>query len=498
MTNDSSSVSFAPTDLAKIIDLVPSFMVVLRGPEFIVEVANNAYYQLVGHRQLIGKSIREALPEVEERGSFELLDNVYKTGTARIGSAVPIQLQRVSGAPMELRYLNLAYQVLRGPDDAVTGIFAHGIDITERKVAEESLRQAAEAAVHQASAYESTLSAVTDFVYAFDREGRFLFSNKPLLDLLQVSIEGLIGKNFLELGYPEDLAGRLQRQIQQVFTTGEIVVDETPFVSPSGASGYYEYIFSPVLGADREVKEVAGTTRDITARKNAERAVLESDRRKSDFLAMLAHELRNPLAPIKSGDDFLRHAGAGHQKIPALLNMMERQVAQMVRLIDDLMDVSRISRGKIELRREPLEVADVIDQAVETARPFYDQMKHALTVTLPARPVRLSGDRARLAQVIGNLLNNACKFSERGGHVRVTLEQDGDQAIVRVEDDGIGIAPEDRERIFEMFTQIDTALARSKGGLGVGLTLVKDLVEMHGGAVEVHSKGVGRGSEFVL
>ena len=498
MTNDSSSVSFALTDLAKIIDLAPSFMVVMRGPQLIVEVANKAYYQLVGHRQLIGVSIRKAFPEVEGQGFFELLNEVYKSGTAWVGSAVPIQLQRVPGSPLELRYLDIVYQVLRGPDGAVTGIFAHGVDITERKVAEESLRQAAEAAVQQARVYDLTLSSVTDFVYAFDREGRFLFSNKPLLDLLQVSLDSLVSKNFFDLGYPEDLAGRLQRQIQPVFTSGEIVVDETPFVSPSGQPGFYEYILSPVLDTDGRITQVAGITRDITERKNAEQALVESDRRKSDFLAMLAHELRNPLAPIRNGVDFLRQAGGGHAKVPALLNMMDRQITQVVRLIDDLMDVSRISRGKIELRREHFELAPVINQAVEAAQPSYDHMKQDLTVTLPARPVRLSGDPARLAQVIGNLLNNACKFSDRGGHVNVTVERNADQAIVRVRDNGIGIAAKDRERIFEMFTQLDTAIARSKGGLGIGLTLVKDLVEMHGGAVEVHSEGLGRGSEFVL
>jgi len=498
MHSPDPGISFAPTDLAKIIDLAPSFMMVLRGPELIVEVANKAYYQLVGDRQLVGRSIREAFPEVEGQGFFELLENVYKTGTAWIGNAMPIRLHRAPGAPAELRYLDFVYQVLRGPNGAVTGIFTHGIDITERKVAEEGLRQAAEDAVRQTHVYNSTLSAVSDFVYAFDRDGKFLFSNKPLLDLLQVSLDGLVGKNFFELGYPEDLAGKLQRQIEQVFTTGELVVDETPFVSPSGVPGYYEYIFSPVLSTEGKVSQVAGTTRDITARKTAEQALLEADRRKSEFLAMLAHELRNPLAPIRNGVDFLRQAGTSHEKIPALLDMMERQVTQMVRLIDDLMDVSRISRGKIELRPEPLELASVIHQAVEAARPFYEHMDHELTVALPTQPVRVSGDLARLAQVIGNLLNNACKFSERGEPVCVTLERKAEQAIVRVKDQGIGIAAEDRARIFEMFTQIDTALARSKGGLGVGLNLVKDLVEMHGGVVEVHSEGLGRGSEFVL
>ena len=177
---------------------------------------------------------------------------------------------------------------------------------------------------------------------------------------------------------------------------------------------------------------------------------------------------------------------------------MQRQVGHMVRLVDDLLDVSRISRGKIELRKEPVELASVVNHAVEAVRPLCESMDHELTVTLPPKPTYLNADPTRLAQVVGNLLNNACKFTEKGGRIRLTVERDGKQAVIRVQDTGIGIAAEQLPRIFEMFTQVDTSLERSRDGLGIGLTLVKNLVEMHDGTVEARSAGVGQGSEFVV
>jgi CheY-like chemotaxis protein len=170
----------------------------------------------------------------------------------------------------------------------------------------------------------------------------------------------------------------------------------------------------------------------------------------------------------------------------------------MVHLVDDLLDVSRISQDKIELRREPIELASVVHHAVEAVRPDYERMNHELTVTLPSQPTYLNADPIRLAQVVGNLLSNACKFTAKGGRIRLTVEQVGQQAVIRVQDTGIGMAAEQLLRIFDMFAQVDTSLERSRAGLGIGLTLVKKLVEMHGGTVEARSAGVGQGSEFVV
>lgn len=247
-----------------------------------------------------------------------------------------------------------------------------------------------------------------------------------------------------------------------------------------------------------------GHLRDITERKQREQerervaaSLAEANRRKDEFLAMLAHELRNPLAPIHNSVEALRQGGGGNERELAL-RIMERQLAQMVRLIDDLLDVSRISRGKIELKRELLDLASVVDHAIEVARPPCDARSQALEVVLPREPLYVDADPARLIQIVGNLLNNACKFTQQGGRVSLTLEREGQQAVIRIGDNGIGIAGEQLSRIFEMFAQVDTSLERTEGGLGIGLTLVKKLVEMHGGRVEARSAGLGHGSEFVV
>jgi CheY-like chemotaxis protein len=178
--------------------------------------------------------------------------------------------------------------------------------------------------------------------------------------------------------------------------------------------------------------------------------------------------------------------------------MLDRQVVQMVRLVDDLLDVSRVSRGKIELRKERVQLTDVVNRAVESLRSMIQSMEHELTVVVPPHPIWVDADLARLVQVVGNLVNNACKFMDRGGRLTIALEQEDGQAIIRVRDHGVGIAPNEIPRIFDMFTQLETSRQRSAGGLGVGLTLVKILVGMHGGAVEAHSEGIGHGSEFLV
>jgi len=224
----------------------------------------------------------------------------------------------------------------------------------------------------------------------------------------------------------------------------------------------------------------------------------EVDRRKDEFLATLAHELRNPLAPIRNGLQLMKLAGGQAATVERARSMMERQLTQMVRLVDDLMDVSRISRGKLELRKERVPLAAVLNSAVETSRPLIEQMGHELTVTLPKQPLMVDADMTRLAQVFLNLLNNAAKYGDRGGHIQLNVERQGSDVVVTVKDTGIGIAADQLPRVFEMFTQVDRSLEKSHGGLGIGLTLAKRLVEMHGGTVEARSEGPGKGSEFIV
>lgn len=228
------------------------------------------------------------------------------------------------------------------------------------------------------------------------------------------------------------------------------------------------------------------------------RNVQESDRHKNEFLSMLAHELRNPLAPIRNAIQLLRLDRSATVNAQAVHDMIDRQVHQLVRLVDDLLDLSRITRGKIHLKIETVDVAHVIARAVETSRPLLDARKHELTIELPSEPLRLRGDPVRLAQVVSNLLNNSAKYTEEGGRIRLGVERKNETIQVRVRDNGVGIPEDMLSSIFELFVQVDRSLDRSQGGLGIGLTLVHKLVEMHGGRVEAQSGGPNCGSEFIV
>jgi CheY-like chemotaxis protein/two-component sensor histidine kinase len=213
---------------------------------------------------------------------------------------------------------------------------------------------------------------------------------------------------------------------------------------------------------------------------------------------MLSHELRNPLAPISNAVHILRLRGSNDPEILALQEIVDRQVQQLIRLVDDLLDLSRITRGKIRLQIACADVAAVLAHAVETSRPLIDARKHELTITLPPEPLRVRGDPVRLAQVVSNLLNNAAKYTEEGGRIGLTAQRDGDEVVLRVQDNGVGIPPSMLSSIFELFTQVDRSLDHSQGGLGIGLTLVHKLVELHEGRVEAFSAGANQGSEFVV
>jgi signal transduction histidine kinase/ActR/RegA family two-component response regulator len=224
----------------------------------------------------------------------------------------------------------------------------------------------------------------------------------------------------------------------------------------------------------------------------------EADQRKDEFLAMLAHELRNPLAPVRNGLLIMRLVGDNPQVQSQTREMIDRQVQHLSRLVDDLLDVSRITRGKVELRTEPVDLADIVNRAIETVRPLIEAKRHRLNVTHHRGPVRVMADATRLTQVLGNLLNNAAKYTDQGGEISLSLLLEGTSAVVRVVDTGIGITQRMLPKVFDLFTQIDGSLDRSQGGLGIGLTLVKTLVELHDGSVEAFSEGLGKGSTFVV
>ncbi|HWP46186.1 MAG TPA: PAS domain S-box protein [Candidatus Limnocylindrales bacterium] len=224
----------------------------------------------------------------------------------------------------------------------------------------------------------------------------------------------------------------------------------------------------------------------------------EADRRKDEFLAILGHELRNPLAPVRNALEIMRLRSGNDPTLKRAMDIVERQIQHMTRLVDDLLDISRIIRGKVQLKKEPLDLNTIITRAIETSQPFIENRQHGLLVSLPQEPLWVEGDPARLEQILVNLLNNAAKYTEPGGRIWLTCTQEGEEAVIRIRDTGIGIPPEMLLRIFDLFTQASQSLDRSQGGLGIGLTLVRSLVQMHGGSVSAFSEGLGRGSEFVV
>ncbi|MGV3600828.1 MAG: CheR family methyltransferase [Dyadobacter fermentans] len=254
----------------------------------------------------------------------------------------------------------------------------------------------------------------------------------------------------------------------------------------------------PYRTAEDRINGVVFTFVDITGPKAAEEALREADRRKDEFLAMLAHELRNPLAPVRNTLQIMKMTSGDDERVNASVAMMNRQVDHLVRLVDDLLDVSRISRGKIELRREQVDLSALVAEAAEATRSLYDSGNRKLILELPGTPLYFNGDATRLNQVVTNLLTNGVRFTKENGNVWVALEQKGSEVILSVKDDGIGLTSDQFEAIFELFAQVDLSPGKAEGGLGLGLTLVKQLVEMHGGRVEASSNGLGEGSEFLV
>jgi signal transduction histidine kinase/ActR/RegA family two-component response regulator len=257
-------------------------------------------------------------------------------------------------------------------------------------------------------------------------------------------------------------------------------------------------LISAVRSALRARRKQYEVREQIAEVRRVAESLADADRRKNEFLAMLGHELRNPLAPIRNANYTLRFLGSRDRNVEWVREVVDRQLTHLTRLVDDLLDVSRITRGKIALQLDPVELRTVIAGAVETSRPSIDARGHALVVSVPDESLVVNGDLTRLTQVVSNLLNNAAKFTDRGGHIGVRAAREGDVAVVAVRDDGIGIPPDLLARVFDLFVQADRTLDRSQGGLGIGLTLARTLVEMHGGTLQAFSDGLGRGSTFEM
>ena len=351
------------------------------------------------------------------------------------------------------------------------------------------------------------LESALDAIITIDHEGNIVEFNPAAEKMFGWTRFEALGKPLVDLIVPPSLKERHRQGMARYLATGEgpaldrrlelaalrsdgtefpveLAVTRIPFSGPPMFTGYI---------------------RDITERKRMEdelrgRAdeLLAADRRKNEFLATLAHELRNPLAPIRNGLQVWRLSEHDPKLMEQSREMMERQLAQMVRLVDDLLDLSRVSRGTIELQTERIELERIIEQAVETSRPIIDQAGHQLTLDVSTSPIYVNADLIRMAQVLSNILNNAAKYTEPGGQIRLSAFRQGDDAVVKIIDNGIGIPPDMLPSIFDTFTQVNRRLDRSQSGLGIGLSIVKTLVEMHNGSVEATSEGIGKGSQFIV
>jgi PAS domain S-box-containing protein len=389
---------------------------------------------------------------------------------------------------------------IRDESGNVSGCVLIFRDVTAHRRADLERREQ----LHTARLLAAIVESSDDAIVSKTLDGIIQSWNAGAERLFGYTAEQAVGRH-ISLVIPPDRRSEEDLIIARLRAGERIEHFETERVRADGQRIFVSLTISPIRDARGDVVGASKIVRDVTERRQLAdnlqalaRDLSDADRRKNEFLAMLAHELRNPLAPISNAARALRLGAADQATVRTASEMLERQVAQLSRLVDDLLDVSRISRGKIELRRAPTELGPIVRQAVEGLRPAVAAMRHELMVEIPDSPLVVDADAARIAQVIGNLLNNAGKFTDAGGRIWLTVAREGADAVIRVRDDGIGIAAEHLPMVFEMFAQVDTSLERSRDGLGIGLTLVKTLVELHGGSVVARSDGPGRGSEFTV
>lgn len=359
------------TRLQRLFQHAPGIIAVLRGPEHIFDIANDGYCRFIGRNDSVGKPVRQALPELEGQGFYELLDQVYTTGKPYFGNELPIMLRREPNGKLEQRFVSFIYQPTFDYRGDITGIFVEGNDVTE-------------------------------------------------------------------------------------------------------------------------------SVRTFRALQASERELVAANHRKDEFLAMLAHELRNPLAPIATAADMLKMLAHDNHKVVKAAEVIARQTRHLTALIDDLLDVSRVTKGLVELKMELVDLAAIVTSAIEQARPLIQFKNQSLAVRYERGHPAVTGDRNRLVQVIVNLLNNATKYTPEGGSIVLTVDTDVSRVIIDVQDNGIGISPDMQPQVFDLFTQATRTPDRSQGGLGIGLALVKTIVKLHGGEITVSSDGVGTGSRFTI
>jgi PAS domain S-box-containing protein len=512
----------------------PSFMCMLEGPDHVFTFQNRAYRALFNGAPWMGRPAREAFPEAAAQGYIERLDEVYATGQRYVARSAPVQFRRRDGGPLEERLLDFIYEPMFDDAGRVTGIFCDGYDVTETRRAEQALREneaqlrfldAVGEATRATNDAGATLEVTTRMLGEHLRAERCAFADvEPDGDTFTIRQDWTDGAPTSAGVYR--LAAFGSRAVAELHAGRPLIVhDVDRELAPGDGGDMFSGIgikaivcYPHVLGGrllammavhhaaprrwtEREVALIGAVVERSWAhieRIRSQEALLEADRRKDNFLATLAHELRNPLAPIRQAVWVANSPQATEEHRRWARAVIDRQANHMGLLLDDLLDMSRITRGQLQIRKQWVDLAALVDAGVETARPLIDERGHQLTVELPAQPVRIEADALRIAQVIANLLTNAAKYTDRGGRIELTAQQGGDGVRISVRDSGIGIDRQMMPRVFEMFSQATSALHRAQGGLGIGLALVKGIVELHGGAIEARSAGPGKGSEFTF
>jgi PAS domain S-box-containing protein len=492
-------------ELEAILRATPTPIWTAHDPECHLITGNPASFTLLGLPEGANVSATSPDHDPSKRGFRE-----YRGDTPIPPNELPLQRaargELVNGAEVKfvfddgrVRYIYGNAVPLRNPDGSVRGCVAAFADVTslkevtERKQAEEALRQSEER-------FRQLAENINEVFWMTDPQTTQLLYISPAYERVWGRSRQSLYENprsFMDAIHSEDREC-VRIAVLENRSRGEQTDKEYRVVRPDGSIRWVRDRAFPVKNAAGQFYRLVGIIDDFTARKNAEEALKETDRRKDEFLAMLAHELRNPLAPIRTGLDRMRLKAPPGSDLHPILDVVERQLGQMTRLVDDLLDVSRITRGQITLHKERVDLHAVFTQAVETARPLIDARQHDLTYTPAPEPLLLDADPTRLAQALSNVLGNAAKYTEKGGLIWLAAERDNGEAVVRVQDNGIGIDPAMLLSVFDLFTQAHPAQGRSQGGLGIGLAVAKRLVEMHGGSVTAHSAGAGQGSEFVF
>jgi PAS domain S-box-containing protein len=639
--------------IANLFEQAPGFMAMLTGPEHRVAFVNSGYLKLIDHRDIVGRTVAESLPEAAAQGYVALLDQVYGSGEAYVANSAKYTTLSAPGGPFKERYLDFVYQPIRDPDGTVTGILVQGVDVTERVLSDERRNalvrftetvralKTPDEIIFQASAilgdvldvsrvgygtidpvaetltvtrdwnapgivslagtlnlrdYGSFIDdlklgkfmAIEDVEYdprtirtaaALKERSAASCVNVPIMedgDLVAIIfVNNALARQWLEeeLALIKEIAERTRTASERLRNEIAVRFSEAKFRTmtdvmpqmvwsaqpdgfhdyfndqwysftgvphgstdgdgwnalfhpdeqllawekwrhslPTGAiyeieyrlrhhSGQYRWVLGralPVRGEDGQIVRWMGTCTDIHAQKMAEDALRRENVRKDEFLAMLAHELRNPLAPISSAAQLIKLPGADSKRIAHAGDIIARQVKHMATIVDDLLDVSRVTRGLVKIEHVSLDLKSVVSSAIEQAQPLIQARRHELLLKITPQRTLVLGDRTRLIQAASNVLNNAVKYTPPNGRIALGLDVADGQAHISITDNGIGMEPELLPLVFDMFTQGERTPDRAQGGLGLGLALVKSIVDLHGGSVHADSEGAGKGSSFTI